>query len=80
LAVLALLAPLVLACAAGCDAPLGAFRRSPPSGIDARVLAARATAPAFALDGTLNGATVSFRLSDALSRDNVLLVFYRGHW
>ncbi len=60
----------------GCDAPLGAIRRSPPSGIDARVVAARTLAPDFVLAGTAG----PLRLSDATVKDNVLLVFYRGHW
>jgi len=59
-----------------CDAPLGAIRRSPPAGIAGRVVAARTPAPDFALDGT----TGPFRLADAVAKDNVLLVFYRGHW
>ena len=59
-----------------CDAPLGAIRRSPPAGISARVIAARTPAPDFSLSGTAG----SFRLSEAVAKDNVLLVFYRGHW
>lgn len=69
----ALAALLVLA---GCDAPIGAMRRSPPTGIEGRVVAARAKAPMFALDGT----TGPFHLTEALAKDHVLLVFYRGHW
>jgi hypothetical protein len=60
----------------GCGIPLGAIRRSPPDGIDARVLPARATAPDFTLEGTAG----RFHLADAVARENVLLVFYRGHW
>ncbi len=62
--------------AGGCDAPLGAIRRSPPAGIDARVVAARTRAPDFTLAGTSG----TFHLVDAVAKDNVLLVFYRGHW
>lgn len=59
-----------------CDAPLGAIRRSPPAGISTRVIAARTPAPDFSLSGTAG----PFRLSEAVAKDNVLLVFYRGHW
>lgn len=74
-----LLAPLALMgvlAIARCDAPLGAIRRSPPAGIATRVVAASTPAPDFALSGTAG----PFRLSDADAKDNVLLVFYRGHW
>jgi hypothetical protein len=59
-----------------CDAPLGAIRRSPPAGISTRVIAARTPAPDFSLSGTAG----PFRLSEALAKGGVLLVFYRGHW
>jgi hypothetical protein len=70
---LGLLAALVLL---ACGIPLGAIRRSPPEGIDARVLAAGAMAPDFTLEGTSG----RFHLADVLAGENVLLVFYRGHW
>jgi hypothetical protein len=70
------LALLALGAATGCDAPIGAIRRSPPKGIEARTLAAGAQAPGFALSGTAG----SFVLSDVVAHDNALLVFYRGHW
>ena len=60
----------------GCDVPIGAVRRSPPAGLDARIVAPGAAAPTFTLEGTAG----TFRLADALARDHVLLVFYRGHW
>ena len=66
----------LLAGVAGCDIPLGAIRRSPPAGIEARAVAASAQAPDVQLAGT-NG---PFALRDVLSRENALLVFYRGHW
>jgi hypothetical protein len=59
-----------------CDVPLGAIRRSPPPGIDARAVGAGTRAPPFALEGTQG----TFRLGDAVASGNVLLVFYRGHW
>lgn len=59
-----------------CGIPLGAIRRSPPEGIDARVLPAHATAPDFTLEGTAG----RFRMAEADAAENVLLVFYRGHW
>jgi hypothetical protein len=71
----AALAALVVALA-GCDIPLGAIRRSPPAGIDARAAAAAAQAPSFTLAGTAG----PFVLSDVLTHDNALIVFYRGHW
>ena len=67
---------LVVALVAGCDAPLGAIRRSPPEGIDARAVSASAWAPEFRLEGTRG----PFTLSAAVAHDNALLVFYRGHW
>jgi len=60
----------------GCDIPIGAIRRTPPSGIDARIAAVRSPAPDFTLEGT----TGRFHLADALAKGPVLLVFYRGHW
>jgi hypothetical protein len=75
LSILATLA-VALAAASACDIPLGAIRRSPPTGIEARLAAARAPAPDFVLQGT----TGSFHLADALAKGHVLLVFYRGHW
>ena len=72
--------PAVLACLvlalAGCDIPIGAIRRSPPAGIDARAVASASPAPSFTLSGTAG----TFVLSDVLAHDNALLVFYRGHW
>jgi hypothetical protein len=59
-----------------CDVPLGAIRRSPPTGIDQRVVSSKAPAPDIVLGGTAG----SFRLADALAKEHVLLVFYRGHW
>jgi hypothetical protein len=70
------LALVLLAGTAGCDIPLGAIRRSPPAGIDASAVAASAAAPDFHLDGTKG----AFSLADTVSRENALLVFYRGHW
>ena len=61
---------------AGCDAPLGAIRRSPPDDIAGRVLATRAKAPPIALEGTQG----PYRLADTLTQGPALLVFYRGHW
>ncbi len=67
----------VLVClAVDCGIPLGAIRRSPPEGIDARVLPVGAAAPDFSLEGTMG----HFRMADAANAGNVLLVFYRGHW
>ena len=66
----------IVAIAAACDVPLGAIRRSPPAGIDARVVAAGAPAPPFTLAGTQG----TFALADVLAHDHALLVFYRGHW
>jgi hypothetical protein len=75
--VLAFIAALLATAAiASCGVPLGAYRRTPPDGIDARVLATKATAPDF----TLGGTTGSFHLADAIAKEHVLLVFYRGHW
>ena len=71
-----MLALLLLVTATGCDIPIGAIRRSPPAGIDARVLAVGMPAPGFTLKGTAG----SFALSEVVAHDNVLLVFYRGHW
>ncbi len=70
--------PLLVALlwATGCDVPMGAVRRSPPSGIGERVVAVRTAAPDIALDGT-DG---PFHLAEAVAEGNVLLVFYRGHW
>lgn len=59
-----------------CGVPIGAIRRSPPAGLDARMAAAGPRAPAFTLEGT-DG---TFRLADVLATEHVLLVFYRGHW
>jgi hypothetical protein len=70
------LAILATLSAVACGVPLGAIRRSPPSGIDARIVARGAAAPPFTLDGT--GGT--FRLAEVLATQHVLLVFYRGHW
>ena len=67
---------IAVAAASACDIPLGALRRGPPTGIDARLAATRAPAPDFVLEGTAG----TFRLADALARGHVLLVFYRGHW
>jgi hypothetical protein len=66
----------VASAVAACDAPLGAIRRGPPSGIEARVVAARAPAPPIHLEGTAG----AFDLADAAGKESVLLVFYRGHW
>jgi hypothetical protein len=74
--VLRALVLLSLAGTAACDAPLGAIRRSPPKGIEARAAAADAKAPDFTLQGT----TGAVALSEVLAHDDVLLVFYRGHW
>ncbi len=65
-----------LAGTAACDVPLGAIRRSPPKGIEARAAAADAKAPEFKLQGT----TGTVALSEVLAHDDALLVFYRGHW
>jgi len=73
---IALAVGVAMTAAIACDIPLGAIRRSPPTGIDARVAAAHAPAPDFSLQGT----TGLFHLADALSKGHVLLVFYRGHW
>ena len=73
---LRILALLLLVTSAGCDAPIGAIRRSPPTGIDARVVAASAQAPDFTLKGTAG----TFVLSGVTAQENALLVFYRGHW
>jgi hypothetical protein len=67
---------VALVTAGACGIPLGAIRRSPPAGLDGRIVASGASAPMFTLDGT-GGA---FRLADALAKQHVLLVFYRGHW
>jgi hypothetical protein len=67
---------VAVAAASACDIPIGAIRRSPPTGIEARLAAARAPAPDFTLEGTSG----TFRLADALAKGHVLLVFYRGHW
>ncbi len=68
---------LLLAGAPACDIPpVGALRRSPPSGIEARVKSADTPAPDVSLVGTQG----PFILSGALAKENVLLVFYRGHW
>jgi hypothetical protein len=61
---------------AACGIPLGAIRRSPPAGLDARIAATGAHATDFTLEGT----TGTFRLGDILANEHVLLVFYRGHW
>jgi hypothetical protein len=66
----ALLVPLA------CGVPLGAIRRTPPAGIDGRIVARGAQAPPFTLEGT--GGT--FSLATVLATQHVLLVFYRGHW
>ncbi len=71
----ALLAASLLA-AVECGIPIGAIRRSPPAGLDARIVATGAQAPGFTLEGT-DG---TFRLADVLAKEHVLLVFYRGHW
>jgi hypothetical protein len=67
---------LALAGANACDVPIGAIRRSPPTGIEAKVAPPSAPAPDFTLEGTLG----PFHLADTLARGHVLLVFYRGHW
>jgi hypothetical protein len=67
---------LAFAGASACDVPIGAIRRSPPTGIEARVAPPNAPAPDFTLDGTLG----PFHLADALAKGHVMLVFYRGHW
>jgi hypothetical protein len=67
---------VLLAGTAACDVPLGAIRRSPPSGIDARVKSADTPAP----DINLMGTQGAFLLSGVLAQENALLVFYRGHW
>jgi hypothetical protein len=67
---------LLLVALTGCDIPIGAIRRSPPKGIESRAIAAEAQAPDVALHGTAG----RFALSDVVAHDNVLLVFYRGHW
>ena len=67
---------LALMAAGACGIPLGAIRRSPPAGLDSRIVASGVKAPVFTLEGT--GGT--FRLADALAKQHVLLVFYRGHW
>ncbi len=61
---------------AGCDAPIGAIRRSPPDDIATRVLATHAKAPPIVLEGTQG----PYKLADALTQGPALLVFYRGHW
>jgi hypothetical protein len=73
---IAFLPALVFFALFACGIPLGAIRRSPPEGIDARVLAAQGAAPDFTLEGT----TGRFHLADVVAGENVLLVFYRGHW
>jgi hypothetical protein len=72
---LGVLASMLLSVAA-CDVPIGAIRRKPPAGIDARVLAAESQAPPVTLTGTGG----PFVLADVVAHDNALLVFYRGHW
>jgi hypothetical protein len=72
----AVVALLVLAGTAGCDIPIGALRRGPPEGIDARAIRAATWAPDFRLEGTRG----PFSLFDAVAHDSALLVFYRGHW
>jgi hypothetical protein len=70
------LCALALLVLAGCDAPIGAIRRSPPDDLAGRVLAMRSKAPPFALEGTQG----PYKLADALAQGPALLVFYRGHW
>jgi hypothetical protein len=70
------LAALAILIVAGCDAPIGAIRRSPPGDLAGRVLATRSKAPPIALEGTQG----PYRLADTLAQGPALLVFYRGHW
>jgi hypothetical protein len=70
------LVALVTLVTLACGIPLGALRRSPPEGIDARVLSPGGAAPDFVLEGT--GGRI--HLADVVAGENVLLVFYRGHW
>jgi hypothetical protein len=60
----------------GCDAPIGAIRRTPPEGVEVRALVASSWAPDFRLEGTRG----PYSLMAAVAHDNALLVFYRGHW
>jgi hypothetical protein len=79
LRILAAVAVAVTAAVAGiasCDAPIGAMRRSPPEGVEARAISASAWAPDFRLEGTQG----PFALEGAVADENALLVFYRGHW
>ena len=65
-----------LVAVAACDIPLGAIRRSPPTGLDARIKSSGAPAADFTLDAT----TGRVALADVLAHGTALLVFYRGHW
>lgn len=57
--------------------PPEARRTQPPAGVEERALAIGERAPDFTLPRAGGG---SLRLSQALARGPVVLVFYRGQW